>query len=621
MASVDFSSGAGAGEGSGAGPRGWRTGAALRRLGSPAILLALVFLLLLVWLIVYPFIQLVLRTVTVADRDRRIARGLEEGSYTLIHWSEAFLGRISTSMMYDPLVNTLVTGATAAVLALAVGGVLAWLVVRTDLPGRGALKVVLTLPYVVPSFSLALAWDTLFKNASLGGRPGMMQALTGIAPPEWLSNGPFPIIITLALHYYPFAFLLATGALVAVNAELEEQATLLGAGKAMILRRITLPLLAPAMAAAFILIFAKTMGTFALPYLLGVPVQFHTIATRIFSSMILGLDALAYILSIVLIVITGVVLFISTRLVSKNQKRFQTIGGKGFRARTIGLGRGRALAGAAVWGFALMAGVFPLVLLLLQSLMAQGGVYSVSNLTLHYWLGTSTPTIANGIPGIIHNDVVLSAAWNTIRLAATASFLAAAIGLLIGYIIVREREHIVVRALEQASFLPFLFPGLALAAMYLTMFAQPQGPIPALYGTFALLVLICVVDRLPYGVRTGSSAVMQIGTDLEEAAQLHGATWWQRFRRIAMPLASPGMVAAFMVCFVGIMRELSLIVLLVTPSTGVLMSLGMRFADEGIQQLSSALIILVTAITLVGEVLIWRLGRNRLAKLQEKSTG
>jgi iron(III) transport system permease protein len=593
--------------------------AMLRRAFTLPKIVALVFLLLLVWLVLWPFIQLVLRTLTVGPGDQRMIQGAVEGDFTGQHWAIATTGRISEEMLWSPIVNTLVTGGTSAAIALVLGGVLAWIVVRTDIPGRGWLKPALTLSYVVPSFSLALAWETLFKNPSFGGRPGLWEALTGLEPALWVSNGAFPIIVTMTLHYFPFAFLLAMGALVGLNAEVEEQATILGATKAQIIRRISLPLLAPAMAAAFILIFAKTMGTFALPYLLGAPVEYHTISSRIFSALGLGLDAIGYILSIVLIVITGVALFVSSRMVGKNEKRYQTIGGKGFRGRQTPLGGWRWPVFTVVAGIAFVAGVLPLLLLAWQSLMLVGGQYGFENLTLHYWLGASNAEIANGEPGVAWNDEILGATWNTLKLAFIASAAAASIGLLIGYIIVREKGSLIARALEQLSFLPFLFPGLALAAMYLTMFSVPQGPIPALYGTFFLLVLLCTVDRLPYGVRTGASSVMQIGTELEEAATLQGAGWWTRFRRIAAPLASGGMIAAFMVCFVGIMRELSLIIILVTPDTRVLMSLGLRYSTEGFMQMASAIILIVTVLTLIGEFLVWRFGKNRLAKLQDIS--
>ncbi|MBM4296498.1 MAG: iron ABC transporter permease, partial [Deltaproteobacteria bacterium] len=240
------------------------------------------------------------------------------------------------------------------------------------------------------------------------------------------------------------------------------------------------------------------------------------------------------------------------------------------------------------------------------------------NFTLHYWIGTSDPAIAHGQSGVLHNPQILGAAWNSIRLAVLSSVFCGIVGLVIGYIVVRNRASWMSRMLDQISFIPFLFPAIALGAMYLTMFAVPRGPLPALYGSFALLVLIAAVDKLPYSTRTGASAVTQIGQELEEAAEIQGVSWFKRFHKIVLPLATSGLVAGMMVSFVSIMRELSLIIFLITPSTGVLMTLGFRYAEEGQPQLANALILLVTLITVAGELIIWWVGKGRLARLQEK---
>jgi iron(III) transport system permease protein len=576
-----------------------------RALREPANWVTLALMSIIAFLVLLPTWKLIARTFTWEDVDRRLSPDAEPGEWTLFHWNEALVGSLAESLLYEPLLNSLVTGGIAALLALILGAVLAWLVTRTDLPGAKWLRPILTLPYVAPSFALALAWTTLFKSSTFGGSPGMLEAFTGVAPPDWLALGPVPIIATMTIHYFPFAFLMLCGALATINAEMEESATLLGATRSQIVRRITLPLVLPALIGAFVLIFAKTIGSFALPYLLGVPQDYHTIGTRLLATFKQGLEAMAFILALVLIVITGLVLWLSSRLSGKNQKRFQTVGGKGNRSTLTALGDWRIVAGICTWLFALLISVFPIALIAYQSFLAESGRFGLDNLTLHYWFGASTPAIANGEPGVVLNQSILSAASNTIQLAAYASIVVAIVGLLIGYIVVRQRGSGIAWALEQASFLPFLIPGLALAAMYMSIFIAPVGPIPALYGTFALLVLICAVDRLPFGVRNGVSSVTQLGGELEEAAALQGAGWWKRFTRIVMPLASNGMVAAAMVSFVGLMRELTLIILLITPANEVLMTLGLRYADQGFAQLSSALIMIVVLITLAVEALIW----------------
>ncbi|MBC8158590.1 MAG: ABC transporter permease subunit, partial [Alphaproteobacteria bacterium] len=154
--------------------------------------------------------------------------------------------------------------------------------------------------------------------------------------------------------------------------------------------------------------------------------------------------------------------------------------------------------------------------------------------------------------------------------------------------------------------------------MFLTWGAKARGPIPARIGSVSLLVLFSVVSRLPYSVKTGAMAVTQIGKELEEAAEIAGAGWGMRFRRIIVPLASPGVLSGMMVSFVGVMRELSLLILLITPSTRVLMTAGFGYAEEGLTQLSNALVLIVAVLTITGELILWWAGKGKLARLREK---
>jgi len=579
------------------------------------ILLGILF-----YLVLWPFLELVLHTITWGEGDRRLSRDAVPGEYTWFHWLQVTASPLSERMLYAPLVNTLITGVISTVIALIVGGGLAWCVIRSDMPGKGWLQPVLTLPYIVPSFAIALAWETVFRSPKVGGQPGLYETVLGIPPPEWVSYGTFPISITLAMHYFPFAYLLVAGALATIDSQMEEGALLSGASRMMILRRITFPVVAPAFAAAFVLTFGKTIGQFALPFLLGAPTQFHTIATMVYANLALGLDSMAYVLAILLILMSLLAIWASNKFVGNNARRFETISGKGFRSRQVALGGWRWPIFWSVATFGFVVGILPLILLGYQSLMLIDGFFNLSNLTMHFWTGQSDPEIAMGEPGVLHNANILGAAWNTIELAFFSAVIASLIGLVIAYIVVRKEGNPLAKMLDQIAFIPFLFPSIAFGAMYLTMFAEPRGPIPALYGTFTLLILISVVNRLPYSVKTGVTAVTQIGRELEEAAEVAGASWGRRFRKIIVPLASSGVVTGMMVSFVGVMRELSLIILLITPSTRVLMTVGFNYAEEGLTQLSNALVLIVAMITIAGELILWWAGKSRLVRLREKQS-
>ena len=596
----------------------WFDGAIRGLLLNPVNIALALLLVVLAYLVLWPFFQLVLETLTWGEGDRRLSRDAVPGEFTWFHWLQATASPIAGKMLYGPLINTLITGIIATIIALSAGGILAWCVVRSDMPGKGWLQPILTLPYIIPSFAIALAWETVFRSPKVGGQPGLYESFLGVAPPEWISYGTVPISITLAIHYFPFAYLLVAGALATIDSQMEESALISGAGKLTILRRITFPVVAPAFVAAFILTFGKTIGQFALPFLLGAPVQFHTVATMVYANLALGLDSLAFVLAVILILISLVSIWLSNRFVGKKSNRFETIGGKGFRSREVALGQWRWPVFLTVALFAFIVGILPLILLAVQSVMLIDGFFGLENLTWHFWTGGSNPDIAFGEPGVFHNNNIIGATWNTLKLASISAVIASVIGLIIAYIVVRKADNPLAQALDQIAFIPFLFPTIAFGAMYLTLFAEPVGPIPALYGTFSLLVLISVVSRLPYSVKTGVTAVTQIGKELEEAAEVAGASWSQGFRRIVMPLASAGLTSGMMVSFVGVMRELSLIILLITPSTRVLMTAGFGYAEEGLTQLSNALVLIVAILTILGELILWWIGKGKMARLREK---
>jgi iron(III) transport system permease protein len=246
--------------------------------------------------------------------------------------------------------------------------------------------------------------------------------------------------------------------------------------------------------------------------------------------------------------------------------------------------------------------------------MKSSGEYSLSNLTLQHWIGMSDPNFNDGLPGIFRNPQVYKAAWNSIRLAVVASLLTAILGVILGYSIVKGKNTWLAKVIEQVAFIPYVIPGIAFGAIYISMFARPVGPIPALYGTFALLVLVSVAKNLPFSSRTGVSSMLQVSRELEEAASIAGANAWRRFYRVIFPLTSGGFISGFLLTFISTMRELSLIILLVTPATQVLSSLTMRYTENGSEQQADAVVILLIALIMIGNLLVGRFKKGSLQK-------
>jgi iron(III) transport system permease protein len=582
-------------------------------LTKPHVFLSLIMLVIIFYMVIIPLYRMVMTTITVAEIDLRAIDGAEIGDFTLYHWVRMLSSKIAKIMTYEPLVHSLTISLGATVLALTIGGLMAWMVVRTDMPGREIVHLLATVPYIMPSWTIAMAWTVLFKNRTSGGTPGLLEFLTGTAPPDWLAYGPIPIIISSGLHYYTFFFLFVSAALLSIDSSLEEAGELAGASRSRIMRKITFPLVIPAIASGFIMTFSKTMGTFGGPNVLGVPVRYYTLSTMLRSNTGIGNYGDAFVLAVVLIMFAMTTVMLNQKLVG-TRKSYETIGGRGFMSKKMKLRNWKGILTVFMLIFEFIIAVLPLSLLIYSTLMLRTGNYSLSNFTLAHWIGQGDLTINNGEPGVLLNPKIWKGAWNSIRLSLFTAFFTALFGVILGYAIVKGRGTRLSKLVEQLSFIPYVIPGIAFGAVYISMFTKPFGPIPALYGTFALLVVVSVAKHIPYSSRSGVSAMLQVSKELEEAAAIAGAGPWHRFKRIIFPLTSTGFVSGFLLTFITTMRELSLIILLVTPSTAVLASMTMRYIENGNEQQANAVIIILITLVLIGNFIISRFRGGSLKK-------
>lgn len=567
---------------------------------NPYNLMVVISVIFMVYLIIIPLGQMVIQTLTLAEADVARIEGGREGMFTLYYWKRVLTSSISGKMLWTPLKNSLIIAVTTAVLGITLGSMLAWLMVRSDLPYKKFFSLALIIPYMIPSWCKSMAWLTIFKNERVGGAQGLLGFL-GIHTPDWLAYGPVAIILVLVIHYYAYAYLLVSAALGSINSELEEMGEILGAGKPRILRKITFPLVLPAILSAVIMTFSKAMGTFGVPSMLGLKIGYYTVSTTMYNSIQNGQNRVAFAISLILIGIASFSVFMNQKAIG-SRKSYSTIGGKGGRSNPIRLGKWRPVITGLLFGFILLAVVIPVIIPLYQSFMLESGNYGLSNLTLHYWIGGSVPTIDQGEPGILKNPQFMKYVVNTIKLVVLTSIFATIFGQLIGYINSRGRKLFSGKLVEQLVFIPYLIPSIAFGAMYLALFATAKKVelfgyritlVPSLYGTFALLVLIAVIKNLPFASRAGTSNMLQISTELEEAAQVENAGFFTRFTRIVFPLSKGGMISGFMLVFISIMKELDLIVILMTPSQQTLPYMAYSYSAENLIQLSSAVTIVM----------------------------
>lgn len=576
---------------------------------NPTSTVSLLMAALFIYLIAVPIITLLHDAVEVQFADARRA-GSAVGSWTTYYLERALVSPISEKLFWAPLRHTLANAAGAITISLSIGGILAWLVSRTDLVGRRWFATALIVPYMLPSWTFALAWRTVFRNRTVGGQPGWLENL-GLTPPDWLAYGQIPITIILALHYTPFVILLFGNALRRFDSQLEDSARILGASPPVVARQIILPLMLPALMSATILIFAKCLGEFGVSYVLGLPVNYEVLSTSLYRSIASRQTGVAAILAGAIMLIGILSLLIDAWLV-REAKKFVTVGSKGSMNRLTRLGIYRWPAtGLAAGIFTISVGL-PLLTLILSTIMHVPADFSLDNFTLDYWIGQDLKTIAMRT-GILLSPELWQAAWNTLRIVGMASIGSGVLGLLVGYAVVRSPIRLVAVLLRQVTFFPYLVPGIAFAAAYLSLFAVPRGPIPALYGTAVILILALMADQMPYASRAGIAAMMQLGKNPEEAAQVAGAGWFRRMVSIVIPIQKGALVAGVLLPFISGIRGLSLFVILAVPSTDVLTTYSLRMVDYNYTQAANAVVLIISAMSYFGTLAAQKLTKTNLA--------
>lgn len=579
-------------------------------LREPTTIIGILGILLFLYLIIAPVISLLADAFFVGQGDAHKA-GAPVGSFTTYYLWRTFRSPIAYSMLWGPLLNTVTIAVSVIILSVLVGGTAAWLLSRTNIFARRWFATALIVPYMLPAWTFALAWTTIFKNRTVGGQQGWLEAL-GWSPPNWLAYGRLPIILILAVHLCPFVIMLFGSALRNLDSQLEDSAMMLGANRFTVMVKIVIPLMRPSLISATTLIFAKTIGEFGVAYVLGLPVHFDVLSTTLYRSVSSHQGGIAAVVAGVIVLIGAIAVWTDTHFL-KEAKRFVTVGSKGSMDRTTDLGRWRGLATAGAGLFFVLSVAGPLLVLFLSTVMKLPGNFKPSNFTLDYWIGTDLPTIA--FPhGVLRSPELWAATWNSLWIVGIAALSAGILGVLVGYIVVRSPVRFVSNFIRQVTFLPYLVPGIAFAAAYLSLFAVQRGPIPALYGTAMILILALMSEQMPYASRAGISAMTQLGRDPEEAAQISGAGWFTRMTKVVLPIQRGALATGILMPFISGIKGLSLIVLLAVPGTNMLPTFSLQLVDYGYTQASNAVILVICALAFFGTYFTQKLLKTDLAK-------
>lgn len=498
-------------------------------------------------------------------------------------WTLAYYAELLTDPdLVRVLWNTVWVATLTTAGSVAIGVSMGWAIGRTDMPLRGTVRTLSALTLASPSFLGALAWVLL-----LGPRAGKLNRLLmdwlGLATAPFDIFSPWGVVFVLTLFSYPLVLLPVAAALENMDPALEDASRVLGAGGPRTTWQITLPLVLPATLSGAILVFIEAMVIFGPVAVLGAPVGFHTLATKMLTLMRLPprLELAAVMTLPIVLTLAGLLVLQRAWL---GRRRFTVTTGKAERPRRARLGWARYPLAAACLLVLGLAVFLPFGTLLVVSVQKSlGRPLSAANFA----------PIAN-YRYLFDQSVVVRALWHSLALSASAVVAALLLGILAAWMVERLRSWSCA-ILPLLMLAPFAFPGAALGIALILAFG---GPPFGLAGTLTILFLAYVVRSLPVTFSYARSALTQLAPDLEEASRTLGATWARSLRDVTVPLIRDGVLAAAVIQFVLLFRELGTSVFLYTGGNEVTAVVIYDFAQEAQFTLVAAFSVIVAAVNL-----------------------
>ena len=568
-----------------------------------AILLALGIVL--TFSTVAPMISILKDTVTVhvGSVDSHYT-GLTEG-YTFYNWIDLFTGRLARVNLWTPLLNSVLLSVFSCVGAIVYGGMFAYLVTRTNMRFKKYLSSIFIFPYIMPQWTLAVIWQNLFdSNAVTGTSDGLLAAIFGVRMPLWWCEGLFPSVVVLSLHYAPFAYILIGGIFRNMDANLEEAASIMGTPRLKIFARVTLPLVKPAVLSTVLLVFSSAMGSYPVPHYLNLT----TLCTK-YVQMGEKRAGEASILAVIMILFGVLILIVNQRTTSGRQS-YTTVTGKSGQISLVNLGRvGKWLVTALFCLTTFFTGILPIILFAIETFLPNPGDYSfirngvAGNLTAKWWM-TSENITENGMygqKGILFNEAIWGAFKGTLIVAVCCAFIAGTIGLLVGYCVSKNRRSKWAAYVNSMAFLPYLMPSLAVGVAFF-VFGSSMG----IFNTYLLLVLAGVVKYIPFASRSALSSMMQLSSEIEEAAIIQDIPWRKRMLNIIIPIQKSSIISGYLLPFITCVRELTLFMLLCSQ-TKIITTMLDYFDEMGLYAFSSGINLILIVFILVCNTLINKL--------------
>ena len=523
---------------------------------------------------------------------RAFSKG-EIGSALTLEWIVAVF---ESSRSHEALVNTVIYTAGSSCLAMLLGVGLAFLSTRTNMPGGRFIGLLTMLPMLVPPFILVVGWVAL-ADPNAGFINILASAING-SRTSWVNISTMPGLIWMTgLFLTPYVYLLVAAGFKNSDASMEEAARVSGAGRLRLLYSVILPLQRPALLAALLLVIIMAAGDFIIPATVGLKARIYMLPSLIWQnhSSLPGRPGLAAAQSLLLVAVGLLCIYFQRRALARGG-RYTIVGGKGARPMLFPLGKLRYPLGLLALLFALSSSVIPLLAVTTIAFMRYWSPYALKPENL---------TLRNFQYVLFEYPQVWLSAQNSIVLALGGVTCCVVLAIALAWYVIRMRGRFA-GVVEYAMVLPLGIPGIALGVGILSLWILVPGGI---YGTLWILLLAYVTAHIPVAMQFVGSALHRIHTDLEDASRVAGQAWTGTIRRIDVPLMRPALIGSWLLMYVVILREISLVILLYNPST-VVLSVGlMDVWSSGFYPELAVYSLLLLVLGLVPVALLWKFAR------------
>ena len=467
---------------------------------------------------------------------------------------EAFERVYTYKLNWTALRNTIVTAGASMVLGVVIAFPLAWLVGRTNLYGKKFFRTLFVMTYMVPPYVGAMAWLRLL-NPTVGNLNVFLKDLLHLSEMPFNIYSVGGLIWVLTSFYYPYAFITISRAMENMDPSLEEASKISGAPPLKTLATITMPMMAPSIVAAGLLVFVSAASCYGIPSIIGAPGNVDTVTTRIIDFVYIGSSeglSDATTLAVFLMLVANIVLYLSTFVVGR--KQYITVSGKSVRPNIVDLGKWRIPVTALVVIFAIIVVGIPFATVFATSFTTNmgKGLFEAGNFTTKYWQVVFT------------RKQILNSAKNSIISASVAATLGVGISCVMAYLLTRTRA----KGRHIPDFLITLGSGTPSVVIALGLIMTMHGKfVIDIYNTLWIMIVAYMVKYLLMGMRTIVSAMTQIHASLEEAALISGASWLRSFKDVTLPLIAPSVVAGWFLIFMPCFYELTMSTLLYSTDT------------------------------------------------------